>query len=83
MKSIFSYTFLRLLILLSFTAVGYLIGLRDLTLIVVAFLASGIVSLFVLNKSRDQLSTSVTSFFQRINKRIDAAAEKEDKNLDS
>ncbi len=83
MKSIFSYTFLRLSILLSFTAVGYLIGLRDLTLIVVAFLASGIVSLFVLNKSRDQLSTSVTSFFQRTNKRIDAAAEKEDKNLDS
>jgi hypothetical protein len=49
MKSVFSYTFLRFVILLSFTAVGYLVGLRDLTLIVVAFLASGIVSLFVLN----------------------------------
>ncbi|MFZ9702364.1 MAG: DUF4229 domain-containing protein [Candidatus Nanopelagicales bacterium] len=83
MKSIFSYTFLRLLILLSFTAVGYLVGLRDLTLIVVAFLASGIVSLFVLNNSRDQLSSSISHFFQRINKRIDAAGEKEDKNLEN
>ncbi|MEY2827075.1 MAG: hypothetical protein RIQ80_533 [Actinomycetota bacterium] len=83
MKSIFSYTFLRLLILLSFTAVGYLVGLRDLTLIVVAFLASGIVSLFVLNNSRDQFSSSISQFFQKINKRIDAAGEKEDKNLEN
>ncbi len=83
MKSIFSYTFLRFVILLSFIAVGYLVGLRDLTLIVVTFLASGIVSLFVLNKSRDQFSSSISTFFQRINRRIDAAAQKEDKNLEN
>jgi hypothetical protein len=83
MKSVFSYTFLRFLILLSFTAVGYLVGLRDLTLIVVAFLASGIVSLFVLNRSRDQFSSAISGLFQKINRNIDAAAEKEDKNLDN
>ena len=83
MKSIFSYTLLRFIILLSFIAVGYLVGLRDLTLIVVSFLASGIVSLFVLNRSRDQFSSSISSFFQKINKKIDSAAEKEDRNLDN
>ena len=83
MKSIFSYTLLRFIILLSFIAVGYLVGLRDLTLIVVSFLASGIVSLFVLNNSRDQFSSSISHFFQRINKKIDAAGEKEDKNLEN
>ena len=46
------------------------------------FLASGIVSLFVLSKTRDQLSTSIFSGFQRVNKRIAAAAEKEDKIID-
>lgn len=83
MKNIFSYTFSRFIILLSFIAVGYLVGLRDLTLIVVSFLASGIVSLFVLNRSRDQFSSSISSFFQKINKKIDSAAEKEDRNLDN
>lgn len=44
-------------------------------------LASGIVSLFVLSKTRDQLSTSIFSGFQRVNKRIAAAAEKKTKLL--
>lgn len=83
MKSVLSYTFLRFVILLSFTAVGYLVGLRELTLIVVAFLASGIVSLFVLNRSRDQFSSAISGLFQKINRKIDSAAEKEDKNLDN
>jgi len=83
MKSVLSYTFLRFVILLSFTAVGYLVGLREITLIVVAFLASGIVSLFVLNRSRDQFSSAISGLFQKINRKIDSAAEKEDKNLDN
>ena len=83
MKSVLSYTFIRFVILLSFTAVGYLVGLRELTLIVVAFLASGIVSLFVLNRSRDQFSSAISGLFQKINRKIDSAAEKEDKNLDN
>lgn len=83
MKSVIFYTFLRLVILLSFLAVGYLVGLRGLTLIVIGFLLSGIISLFVLNKSRDQFSKSIYNFSKKINKRIDAAAEKEDKFLDN
>ena len=82
MKNIFIYTFLRILILASFLGVGYLVGLRGVLLLMVGFLASGIVSLFVLSKTRDQLSTSIISGFQRVNKRIAAAAEKEDKIID-
>ncbi len=66
----------------SFLGVGYLVGLRGALLLVMGFLASGIVSLFVLSKTRDQLSTSIFSGFQRVNKRIAAAAEKEDKIID-
>ena len=82
MKNIFIYTFLRILILASFLGVGYLVGLRGVLLLIMGFLASGIVSLFVLSKTRDQLSTSIFSGFQRVNKRIAAAAEKEDKIID-
>ena len=82
MKNIFIYTFLRILILASFLGVGYLVGLRGVLLLMVGFLASGIVSLFVLSKTRDQLSASILSGFQRVNKRIAAAAEKEDKIID-
>ena len=82
MKNVFIYTFLRILILMSFLGVGYLVGLRGLLLLMVGFLASGIVSLFVLSKTRDQLSTSIFSGFQSVNKRIAAAAEKEDKIID-
>lgn len=82
MKNVFIYTFLRILILASFLGVGYLVGLRGVLLLVMGFLASGIVSLFVLSKTRDQLSTSIFSVFQRVNKRIAAAADKEDKIID-
>ena len=82
MKNVFIYTFLRILILASLLGVGYLVGLRGVLLLVMGFLASGIVSLFVLSKTRDQLSTSIFSGFQRVNKRIAAAAEKEDKIID-
>jgi hypothetical protein len=82
MKNVFIYTFLRILILASFLGVGYLVGLRGALLLVMGFLASGIVSLFVLSKTRDQLSTSIFLGFQRVNKRIAAAAEKEDKIID-
>ena len=82
MKNVFIYTFLRILILVSFLGVGYLVGLRGVLLLLIGFLASGIVSLFVLSRTRDQLSTSLFSGFQRVNKRISAAAEKEDKIID-
>jgi len=82
MKSVLTYTVLRLLILLSFLAVGYLVGLRGIVLLLVSVLTSGIVSLFVLSRNRDQVSTSISGLFQGINNRISRAAEKEDKIID-
>ena len=82
MKNIFIYTFLRILILASFLGVGYLVGLRGVLLLLIGFLTSGIVSLFVLSKTRDQLSASIFSGFQKVNKKIADAANKEDKMID-
>jgi uncharacterized membrane protein required for colicin V production len=82
MKSVLTYTVLRLLILLSFLAVGYLVGLRGIVLLLVSVLTSGIVSLFVLSRNRDQVSTSISGLFQGINNRISRAAQKEDKIID-
>jgi len=82
MKNIVIYTFLRILILASFLGVGYLVGLRGVLLLLIGFLTSGIVSLFVLSRTRDQLSASIFSGFQKVNKKIADAANKEDKMID-
>ena len=82
MKSVLKYTFLRLLILAAFLGTGYLVGLRGIVLLLVGFLASGIVSLFVLSQTRDQFSSSISKGFEKINKRITNAADKEDKIID-
>ncbi len=82
MKNVLIYTFLRILIFASFLGAGYLIGLRGIILLLMGFLVSGIVSLFVLSKTRDQLSSSIFSASQRVNKKIASAAEKEDKLID-
>ena len=82
MKNIFIYTFLRIVILASFLGVGYLVGLRGVLLLLIGFLTSGIVSLFVLSRTRDQLSASIFSGIQKVNKKIADAANKEDKMID-
>ena len=70
------------MILASFLGVGYLVGLRGVLLLLIGFLTSGIVSLFVLSRTRDQLSASIFSGFQKVNKKIADAANKEDKMID-
>jgi hypothetical protein len=72
------YTTLRLAMLLLIGGICYLIGLRGLVLAIVAFLASGIVSLFVLDRQRDAMGESLGGFFKAINARIDADSRKED-----
>ena len=72
------YTTLRLSMLLAVGAVGYLLGMRGVLLAAVAFLVSGILSFFVLDRQRDALGQSVGNVFQRLNARIDADSRKED-----
>ncbi len=72
------YTTWRLAIFIVVLVVLYLVGLRDVWLIVFAFLLSGIASIFVLNRRRQQAVGGLTSVFRKVNDRIDASATAED-----
>jgi membrane protein implicated in regulation of membrane protease activity len=64
------YTLLRLLLLAVTGGVLYLVGLRDLWLLLAAFLISGAISLFALSRYRDDVSLSISARQQAINDRI-------------
>ena len=78
MLAFIRYSTLRLAVLLVVGAVCYLIGLRGFMLLLVALIASGIVSLFVLDRQREALGESVGGVFSRINARIDENTRSED-----
>lgn len=77
-KHFLLYSFLRLLILIVVGGAAYAAGMRGFLLILVAFVGSGIMSVFVLRGPRSQLSNDVGGFFKRINDRIDSATTAED-----
>jgi hypothetical protein len=58
--------------------IGYFIGLRGYLLLVVAFLVSAVASLFLLDKLRDQVSVGVFKTKEKIDRRIEESAAKED-----
>jgi membrane protein implicated in regulation of membrane protease activity len=64
------YTLLRLLLLAVTGGVLYLVGLRDLWLLLAAFLVSGAISLFALSRYRDDVSLSISARQEAINQRI-------------
>ena len=72
------YSLLRLVLLMATGALCYLLGLRGVYLLLVAFLVSGVLSLFMLDRQRDVLGQKVGGIFSGINKRIDASARAED-----
>lgn len=72
------YTALRIVMLLVVGGIGYLIGLRGVLLAAVAFLVSGLLSFFVLDRQRDELGQSVGNVFQRLGARIESNSRKED-----
>lgn len=78
MMAFIRYSTLRLAMLLVIGGIVYLVGLRGVALAVVAFLASGIVSLFVLDGQRDAMGESISGFLKSVNARIDADSRKED-----
>jgi hypothetical protein len=81
-SGVLSYTLKRLGLFAATLAVGYLSGLRDLFLVVLALLVSGVLSLVLLNRDRDKASAQAVGIFQRLNRRIGGAAEREDTALD-
>jgi len=74
------YTTWRLAIFIVVLVVLYLVGLREVWLIVFAFLISGIASIFVLNNRRQRAVGGISSVFRKVNDRIDASATAEDDN---
>ena len=85
MRSTLAYTSARMLLLVAALGVFYLIGARGLTLLVLALLASGIVSFVVLSRARDRMSASLTSGLSgmrnragEFGQRLDEGAKSED-----
>lgn len=64
------YTLLRLALLGVVAGVLYLLSLRGFLLLLVAFLVSGIISIFVLNRARDDVSRQLSGRVGRINERL-------------
>ncbi len=81
MKHFLVYTGARLGLLVVVGGLAFAVGMRGLLLLLVAFLGSGLLSLFVLRGSRAKFGTDVGGFFRRINDRIDEASRKEDVDL--
>lgn len=80
---VFVYTLLRFGLLLVAGAVCYLLGARDILLIVLAFFISAIVSFIVLAPQRDLVGQRTGSYFRRMNDRIEASKTAEDDLVDS
>ena len=73
------YTGLRLLLLAVTAGVLWLVGLREpLILLVFAFLISGVISVFALDRRREVAAVEVVSAVQKVNQRIDESASSED-----
>lgn len=67
MSKLLKYTAARILVFIAFLTVFYLLGLRDFALIAVALLVSGIVSLFVLDQTREAAAEKIVKFFKKSN----------------
>ncbi|MFM7145795.1 MAG: DUF4229 domain-containing protein [Actinomycetales bacterium] len=79
MASLIMYTSLRLGVFLAvWLIVQWVTGLRGLMALALAIVISGAISLLLLNRQRDAMSTGVARFFRRINERIDASTRAED-----
>lgn len=76
--ALLKYTLLRLALLGVTAGVLYVVGLRDWLLLLVALLLSGIISIFALNRARDEVSTSLTTRRTTIERRLDEAGSAQD-----
>ncbi len=72
------YTTLRFALFFVCGAALYALGIRDFMLVLVSFGVSGIASLFLLRRQRDDMSAGLVSVFGRINKRIEDSKTAED-----
>jgi hypothetical protein len=78
MRATLSYTLLRVLLFLVVALMLALFGVHGLTLIVVALLVSAIISLPLLSRLRDRMSTSLAGRVGKFSARLDEGTRGED-----
>lgn len=79
MRGILLYTLSRVgLFLVVFLPLQLFTPLRGLFAALIAIAASGLISIFLLNRQRDAASGGIHSVFSRINQRIDSSRSAED-----
>lgn len=70
--AVLRYTLLRVFVLAVVAALLWLVGFRGYLLLLVAFFVSGIISVFVLNRSRDKVSAALDRRLSTIKERRNA-----------
>lgn len=77
--ALLAYTLLRVLIFAAtWLLLVWLTPLDGLFAVLMAILVSSIISIPLLSRQRDAVSSGVAGFFRRMNERIDASARAED-----
>jgi hypothetical protein len=64
-KAVLVYNLLRLALLAACAGISYLVGLRGLYLVAVAFLASGVISWFLLKRQRINMGVAIERQVER------------------
>jgi hypothetical protein len=78
MRATLSYTLLRLLIFLAVALVLALFGVHGLTLIVIALLISAVISLPLLSRYRDSMSSALSGRMSTFKTKLDRGTKAED-----
>ena len=78
MRATMAYTLLRLLLFFAVVLVLALFGVHGITLLVVALVVSSIISLPLLTKLRDRMSTSLSGKIDGFQSRLDEGTKAED-----
>jgi hypothetical protein len=78
MRATIAYTLLRLLLFFAVAMLLALFGVHGFTLLIVALIISSIISLPVLSKLRDRMSTSITGKVDTFSARLDEGTKAED-----
>ena len=78
MRATLAYTLLRLLLFFAAALVLALFGVHGLTLLAVALIVSSIISVPLLSKVRDRMSTSLTRKIDTFESRLDEGTKAED-----
>jgi Protein of unknown function (DUF4229) len=72
------YTLLRVLLFLAVAALLWIVGIRDVWLVMFAILCSGIISVFALSRSRDAASVALVNRMSTVKGRMAARTAAED-----